>query len=110
MWNLIVSLAMPPLLVFGLYHLMTWFNIRDINSRVYWKRVAMGAAVLHFVLATGFFVFSYVDYRVTRDLSAYGLSYADFLFNASDFWRLMIIFDTAAMAAIVGLFAVMDRL
>ena len=109
MWNLIVSLALPPLLVFGLYHLMTWFNLRNINTRVYWKRVAMAAAVAHFLLATGFFIFSYVDYRTNQEFSPFGTSYADFLFNGSQFWRLMILFDTAAMAVVVGLFAVLDR-
>ena len=52
-----MGLPLPLILVFGLYHLMTWFNILNINSRVYWKRVALVSAIAHVLLSTGFFVF-----------------------------------------------------
>ena len=38
------GLLMPILLVFGLYHLLTWFNILRINQRAFWKRVGMASA------------------------------------------------------------------
>ena len=53
------------------------------------------------MLASGFFVFSYVD--------AAGADFAAYLFNRSGFWRLMAIFDTAPMLALIGLFTVLDR-
>jgi hypothetical protein len=109
MLNLIISLTLPPLLVFGLYHLMTWVNILNVNARVHWKRVALASAVSHLLLVTGFFVFTYFDYQANRQFSAFGLSYGDFLFNGSQFWRMVTIFDTAAMAVMVGLFAFLDR-
>lgn len=108
MWNLFISLTMPPVFVFGLYHLLTWFNLRGINECVYWKRVAVASAVAHALLTAGFFVFSYFDYRASREFTAFGASYGDFLFSGSQFWPLITIFDTAAMAVIVGLFAVLD--
>ena len=42
---------LPLLLVFGLYHLLTWFNVLQINQRAYWKRVALSSAGAHFLLA-----------------------------------------------------------
>jgi fructose-specific phosphotransferase system IIC component len=105
-----VSVALPLLLVFGLYHLLTWFNTFRINERIYWKRVALASALAHVILATGFFVFSYYDYEANRQLGAQGLSYGSYLFVRSDFWRLIAIFDTLAVACILGLFTAVDRL
>jgi len=109
MWNILALITLPLLLVFGLYHLLTWFNAFHINERVYWKRVAVASALAHFVLATGFFVFSYYDYDANRQLGALGSSYGAYLFDRSDFWRLILLFDTLAMACILGLFAALDR-
>ena len=97
----LATFLLPPLLVFGVYHLLTWFNVLRINERVFWKRLAIASAVSHTVLASGFFVFSYVD--------AAGADFAAYLFNRSGFWRLMAIFDTALMLALIGLFTVLDR-
>jgi hypothetical protein len=110
MWNLIAVLSLSPLLVFGIYHLMTWFNIAGVNQRVYWKRVALASAVAHVLLTTGFFVFVYFDYRANTVFGSAGAGYGEFLYAGSEFWRLSAIFDTAAMAAIVGLFAFLDRM
>jgi hypothetical protein len=110
MFSVAVAVLLPFLLVFGLYHLLTWFNVFRINERVYWKRVALASAISHILLATGFFIFSYFDYQANRSLTTVGLSYGAFLFNRSDFWRLISVFDTLAMACILAFFTVLDRL
>ena len=97
----LVSFLLPPLFVFGVYHLLTWFNVFRINERIFWKRVAVTSALCHALLVSGFLIFSYFD--------AAGANFAVFLFNGSNFWRLMAIFDTAPMLVIIGVFAVLDR-
>jgi hypothetical protein len=97
----LASFLLPPLFVFGLYHLLTWFNVLQINKRVFWKRVAITSAIAHVLLATGFFVFSYMDSAET--------GFGVYLFNGSSFWRLMVIFDTLPMLVIIGLYTVFDR-
>jgi hypothetical protein len=99
------SLLLPPLFVFGLYHLLTWFNLFKINSRSYWKRVAMASGIAHVLLATGFFVFAYIDYDRHRG----GTSFANYLFSGSQFWRLSLIFDTVPMLLLLGVFSALDR-
>jgi hypothetical protein len=108
MWNTFIGLLLPLLLIFGLYHLMTWFNIFLINSRPYWKRVALTSAIAHVLLASGFFLFTYFDFLANRDLTGNGLSYGSYLFDRSQFWPLMTIFDTLPMAMLVGLFLLLD--
>src|SRR4030095_2470612 len=98
----LASFLLPPLFVFGVYHLLTWFNVFRINERVFWQRVAIASAISHILLITGFFVFTYFDARNAMPFDVY-------LFNRSDFWRLMTIFDTAPMLVIVGLFSGLDR-
>jgi len=97
----LAGFLLPPLFVFGVYHLLTWVDAFGINKRVFWKRVAITSAICHVLLATGFFLFSYFD--------AGEISFGVYLFNASSFWRMMTIFDTVPMLAIIGLFAVLDR-
>src|SRR5688572_29583607 len=109
MVNVLLSFVLPPLLVFGIYHLLTWFNAFRINQRSYWTRVALASALSHTLLVTGFFLFSYFDYQASRQFGAFGLSYGEFLFNRSEFWRLITIFDTVAMVCILGLFSMFDR-
>jgi hypothetical protein len=96
-----VSFLLAPLFVFGVYHLLTWFNIFRINERVYWKRIALASAVAHIFLLTGFLVFSWFD--------AGGVPFGPYLFNNSEFTRLLRIFDTAAMVIIVFVFSAMAR-
>jgi hypothetical protein len=110
MWNIVMGLPLPLILVFGLYHLMMWFNILRINRLVYWKRVGLASSIAHALLVTGFFVFTYFDYRANRDLSGFGLGYGTYLFDRSQFWPLMAIFDTLPMAILVGLFLLLDWL
>ena len=98
----LASFLLPPLFVFGVYHLMTWFNVFQINEKVFWKRVAITSALSHVLLVSGFFVFAYFDAREAMPFDAY-------LFNRSDFWKLLTIFDTAPMLAIIGLFSGFDR-
>lgn len=97
----IAAFLLPPLFVFGVYHLLTWFNIFLINERIYWKRVALASAISHVLLLTGFLVFSYVD--------ADGAPFGPFLFDRSYFWRLMTIFDTAPVLVILAVFSAMAR-
>src|SRR5260370_31277898 len=105
----LASFCLPPLLVFGVYHLLTWFDVFRINQRAFWKRVAMASAICHVLLATGFFVFSYFDFQAHLRLEAEEARFGPYLFNRSDFWRLMTIFDTAPMLVIIALFSVLYR-
>lgn len=93
----LASFLLPPLFVFGVYHLLTWFNVLQINNKVFWKRVATTSAICHVVLASGFFVFSYID--------ASQSSFGEYLFNESNFWKLMEIFDIVPMLLILLTFA-----
>ena len=97
----LAAFLLPPLFVFGVYHLLTWFNVFRINERVYWKRVALASGVSHILLLTGFLVFSYFD--------AGSAAFGPFLFNNSEFSRLMRLFDTASMLAILAVFSAMAR-
>jgi hypothetical protein len=102
---------MPILLVFGLYHLLTWFNVWGINRRPYWKRVAIASAVSHIVLVCGFFAFSYLDFLQNRRISGGGgVNFDSYLFNGSQFWNLMTIFDTGPVLVLLALFSLLDRL
>jgi len=105
----ITSLLLPPLLVFGLYHLLTWINAFHINQRDYWKRVAIAAAVSHLLLVTGFIIFTYLHFRSGRQMDAAIVTFGAFVFNRSEFWRLMLIFDTLPMIVLLALFAILDR-
>jgi hypothetical protein len=105
----LATFCLPPLLVFGVYHLMTWFDVLGINQRAFWKRVAMTSAICHVLLVSGFLVFSYFDFLSHLQLEPEGARFGPYLFNRSDFWRLLTIFDTAPMLAIVGLFSALDR-
>src|SRR5438093_10372189 len=98
----LASFLLPPLFVFGVYHLLTWFNVFRINERVFWKRVAITSAICHVLLVSGFFAFSYID---AGNTSAFGI----YLFNRSNFWSLMPIFDTAPMLVIIGVLAGLGR-
>jgi hypothetical protein len=95
------SFLLAPLFVFGVYHLLTWFNIFRINERVYWKRIAIASAISHIFLLTGFLVFSWFD--------AAGAPFGPYLFNNSEFTRLLRVFDTAAMVIILLVFSAMAR-
>src|SRR5437870_13488027 len=98
----LASFLLPPLFVFGVYHLLTWFNVFRINDRVFWKRVAITSAICHVLLVSGFFAFSYIDAGNTTAVGIY-------LVNRSIFWRLMTILDTAPLLVIIGLLAGLDR-
>jgi hypothetical protein len=108
MSNIVMGLPLPLLLVFGLYHLMTWFNWLRINNLVYWKRVALVSSIAHLLLAAGFFGFTYFVYHANRNLAGFGMGYGTFLFDRSPFWPLMAIFDTLPMILLVGMFLLLD--
>ncbi|HYR86901.1 MAG TPA: hypothetical protein VE422_22635 [Terriglobia bacterium] len=105
----IASFLMPPLLVFGVYHLMTWFNAFRINERTYWRRVALASAVSHLLLVTGYLAFSYYDFQVHLRLDAAETAFGPYLFNQSEFVRLMKIFDTLPSLVIAAVFSIMNR-
>jgi len=109
MLNVLLIVFTPLLLVFGLYHLFTWFDVFRINERVFWRRVGLTAAVSHFLLLTGFFVFTYFDFQANRTYVALGMSYTTFLFKHSAFWQLTAVFDTAPMLGVLAAFSLMDR-
>src|SRR5215470_9575732 len=97
MFLLFAGIMMPVLLVFGVYHLLTWFNVAGINRRTFWKRVGLASAISHIILVAGFFAFSYFDYSANKDTMFLGLGFDRYLFDRSEFWRLTAIFDTAPM-------------
>jgi hypothetical protein len=105
----LASFCLPPLLVFGVYHLLTWFDVFGINERAFWKRVAMASAICHVLLASGFFVFSYFDFQAHLRVEAEDARFGPYLFNRTDFWRLLTIFDTTPMLVIIVLFSALDR-
>ena len=102
----LASFLLPPLFVFGVYHLLTWFNLLRINERVFWKRVAITSAICHVLLASGFLVFSYFDFRAALLLEP--SSFGSYFFNRSSFWRLMMIFDTVPMFVLIAVFYLLD--
>src|SRR5215469_2035256 len=110
MFLILAGLLMPVFLVFGLYHLLTWFSLFGINDRVYWKRVGIAAAISHIILLVGFFLFSYLDYSSNQTTTFAGLGFDAYLFNRSEFWRLTAIFDTAPMLAFLGIAAILDKM
>ncbi len=103
-------ILLPPLLVFGVYHLSLWFNVMDIQGRVFWRRVALASAISHLLLAVGFFVFSYMDFRLTTNIAGSAQAFDAFLFNRSPFWSLLLVFDTGAMVVVLGVFGALDWL
>src|SRR5215471_18289731 len=107
MYNAFLTGLIPLLLVFGLYHLLTWFNVFGINQHPYWKRVGLTAAISHFLLATGFFAFAWFDHTgVVYRLS--GMDYAAFLFQHSSFFQMLGVFDTVALLGILAAFSLMS--
>jgi len=109
MLNAFLAVLIPLLLVFGLYHLFTWFNVFRINNRVYWRRVGLTAAISHFLLATGFFLFTWFELQANRTFVQVGMDYSRYLFQHSAFWQLLGVFDTVAMLGILAAFTLMDR-
>jgi hypothetical protein len=110
MFLMFAGFLMPALLVFGLYHLLTWFSLLGINDLPFWKRVGVVSAISHGILVVGFFVFSYIDYGLNQTTTYVGLGFDAYLFNRSEFWRLSAVFDTAPMLALLGLAAALDKL
>src|SRR5262245_2231021 len=104
MLMIIAGFLMPVLLVFGLYHLLSWFNPRDWNSKTFRVRVGLASAISHIILASGFFIFSYFEYSMNRSTTMAGLGFDVYLFNG-EFWQLMLYLDTAPMLTLVGVFA-----
>ena len=79
------------------------------NAQAFWKRVALASAVCHVLLASGFFVFSYLDFQAHVRLEPGDAKFGPYLFDRSDFWRLMTIFDTAPVLVIIIAFSGFDR-
>ena len=109
MFNAFLAVVIPLLLVFGLYHLLTWFNVLHINDRIFWRRVGMTAAIAHFLLATGFFLFTWFELQSNDTYIALGMSYAAYLFEHSAFWQVLGVFDTVAMLGILAVYTLMAQ-
>ena len=109
MLNAFLAVLLPVLLVFGLYHLFTWFDVFRINSLPYWKRVGVTAAISHFLLVTGFFVFTYFDWQANRVYVLLGMNYSTFVLKHSAFWQLLMVFDTAPGLGVLAAFSLMNR-
>lgn len=109
MLNAFLAVFLPLTLVFGLYHLFTWFNVFGINRYVFWRRVGMTAAISHFILVTGFFVFSYFELNANRVYVAIGMHYSTFVLQHTEFWRLLLIYDTIPGLGVLGVFSLMAR-
>jgi hypothetical protein len=109
MLNAFLAVLLPLSLVFGLYHLFTWFNIFGINRYVYWKRVGLTAAISHFLLVTGFFVFTYFDWQANRMFLLLGMHYSTFVLQHSEFWQLLLTFDTIPGLGVLAAFSLMGR-
>ena len=105
----LTTLCLPPLFVFGVYHLLTWGNVLAINKRPFWRRVAITSAICHVLLASGFFGFSYFDFRTHLRLEPEVTNFGPYLLERSDFWRLITIFDTVPMLAIIAVSSMLDR-
>jgi len=102
------AIMLPPLLIFGLYHLSTWLNLFAINNMVFWKRFALICAIAHGFLVSGFFIFSYHDFQTNSLLVPGANNFEAFLFSRPEFWRLMLAFDITPMLFILGLFSAAD--
>src|SRR6185436_12701468 len=109
MLNAFLAVLVPFSLVFGLYHLFTWFDVFRIKSLVYWKRVALTAAISHFLLVTGYLAFEYFDWQSNRTYVLLGMTYSAFLFKHSPFLQLLLIFDTVPGVGVLATFKVMER-
>lgn len=94
----------PLLLVFGLYHLITWFNLFGSGEWTYWKRVGFASTLAHLVLVTGFFIFIYLDFQANENFLPAGMTFSTYMLTQSQFQKLIPIFDTAAMALLLLLF------
>src|SRR5947208_16245098 len=103
------SLCLPPLLVFGVYHLLTWFDAFGINERAFWKRVALASATCHVLLASGFFVFSYLDFEARLRLAPADAKFGAYPFDRSDFRRLMTSLHTPPILVIITVFSGLHR-
>jgi hypothetical protein len=110
MFLLFAGIMMPVLLIFGVYHLITWFNMAGINRRTFWRRVGWASVVSHAVLVCGFFAFSYYDYLANRNTAFVGMGFDRYLFDRSEFWRLMTLFDTAPMLTLLATAALLDKI
>ncbi len=106
----VAVVLLSPLLVFGVYHLSLWFNVMGIRTRVFWRQVALASAIAHLLLVIGFFVFTYVDYRLNANIAGAVGVFDVFLFSRSPFWSLVSVFDTVAMVVILGTFGTLDWL
>jgi hypothetical protein len=109
MLNAFLGVFLPLTLVFGLYHMFTWFNVLGINRHVLWKRVGMTAAISHFILVTGFFVFSYFELQSNRVYVAIGMHYSTFVLQHTEFWQLLLVFDTVPGLGVLGAFSLMGK-
>ncbi len=101
------TLILPPLLIFGLYHLLLWFDLFGMRDRVFWRRVGWSSACAHVLFTAGAFVLTWIDYRSTDRLFG-AVSLDVFIMNSNEFWQVLFLFDTLSAVALLGLLAILD--
>ena len=109
MLSALLLVLTPLLLVFGVYHFITWFDLFRAGAWPHWKRVGFAAVIAHFLLVTGFFVFSYLDYQANERFVPAGTNYGAYLFTHSEFRRLVSLFDTGAFVILLVLLTGMEQ-
>jgi hypothetical protein len=101
---------LPPLLIFGLYHMGLWFNLMGLRRMVFWRRVATSSAAAHVLFAAGALLVAWVDFGTTGRLIAPDMGFDAFLLAGGEFWRLLLIFDTLPAVAMIGILGGLDYL
>ena len=105
----IAVLVLPPLLIFGVYHLALWGNLLGMARMPFWRRMALASGVGHLLLAAGFFLLLYLDFRSSVQIVPSGRSFEAFLINRSGFWQALLLFDSLPGVLILGIFEVLAR-
>ncbi len=102
-------LLLPLLLVFGLYHLMVWFDVFAMRRRTVSSRVGVCSALAHGLLGAGVFLVSYLDYRATRAVFG-GTGFAAYVLDSGELWPMLMVFDTLAGLTILALLALWESM
>lgn len=100
---LLALFLLPPFLIFGLYHLTLWFGLFGMRARAFWRRVALSSALSHVLFTFGVFGVVWADYQSATALFGNDPGFPGFLANSSGILQLMLVFDTLAAVALIGI-------